>query len=158
MIKMFSLPMPPSINHYYGHSVTRDKKPLIYILPRGKWYRQQVYFLTCNKISKINNPFFGVPLYVHIKFYPRNEIRDIDNPLKCLFDSLTKANIWKDDRYIRKCFLEFSEKPNSKNYLEISICNDLEEFKSFIIEKLFPEDEKAPAIFEHKIKREILTK
>ena len=53
MISTFQLPMPPSINHYYGHCVTRDKKPRIYIMPKGLWYRQQVYFLTANKIKKL---------------------------------------------------------------------------------------------------------
>ena len=87
MISTFQLPMPPSINHYYGHCVTRDKKPRIYIMPKGLWYRQQVYFLTANKIKKLDNPFWDVPLYAYIKFFPRYTGRDIDNPLKCLFDA-----------------------------------------------------------------------
>ena len=134
MLKTFSFPMPPSINHYYGHAVnSRTKKSIIYILPKGIWYRQQVYFLTCNKIRKINNPFYTDKLYIHIKFFPKSPLRDIDNPLKCLFDAITHSQIWKDDRQIRICLLEFNDKTSSKDYLNITICNDVSEYLDYIM-------------------------
>ena len=116
MISTFQLPMPPSINHYYGHCVTRDKKPRIYIMPKGLWYRQQVYFLTANKIKKL------------------------DNPLKCLFDALTKNHIWKDDKQVKKLYICWHDKSCSKNNLEISICNDKSEYYRFLLDKIM-EDE-----------------
>ena len=155
MISTFQLPMPPSINHYYGHCVTRDKKPRIYIMPKGLWYRQQVYFLTmpkglwyrqqvyfltANKIKKLDNPFWDVPLYAYIKFFPRYTGRDIDNPLKCLFDALTKNHIWKDDKQVKKLFICWHDKSCSKNNLEISICNDKSEYYKFLQDKIM-EDE-----------------
>ena len=136
MISTIQLPMPPSINDYYSITKNRQGTPIVYIKPKGKWYRQQVYFTTCTKFKKVDNPFWVNRLYIYIKFYPRNLIRDIDNPLKCLFDSITHAHIWKDDRYVRKCFLDFADKPSSRNYLELSICNDFEEYKEFIINKI----------------------
>ena len=142
MISTFQLPMPPSINHYYGHCVTRDKKPRIYIMPKGLWYRQQVYFLTANKIKKLDNPFWDVPLYAYIKFFPRYTGRDIDNPLKCLFDALTKNHIWKDDKQVKKLFICWHDKSCSKNNLEISICNDKSEYYRFLLNKIM-EDEDA---------------
>lgn len=145
MISTIQLPMPPSINDYYSITKNRQGTPIVYIKPKGKWYRDQVYMITCNKFKKVDNPFWTNRLYLYIKFFPRNLIRDIDNPLKCLFDSITHAHIWKDDRYIRKCFLEFSEKPHRKNFLEISICNDIEEYKDFIIKKIIEDIDTEPA-------------
>ena len=95
-----------------------------------------------NKIKKLDNPFWDVPLYVYIKFYPRRTNRDIDNPLKCLFDALTKNRIWKDDKQVKKLFICWHDKSCSKNNLEISICNDKSEYYKFLLDKIM-EDEDA---------------
>jgi len=41
---------------------------------------------------------------------PDNRIHDIDNVLKCLFDSLTHAEFWEDDCFVRKLSMDYVEK------------------------------------------------
>ena len=103
----FELPIPPSVNHYYGHCYNMQKKKVVvYIKPEGKLYRQKVYFLTANKVPKINNPLYTAKVvYVIIKFNPASPLRDIDNPFKCLFDAITHNHLWHDDRQVKKMYI-----------------------------------------------------
>lgn len=133
-----TLPMPPSVNHYYGHCYNHSTKQVqIYIKPAGKSYRLKVYYLAANKISKLHNPFQTAPiLFVMIKYNPKSALRDIDNPLKCLLDAMTHNKIWNDDRQVKMCFLEQSLKTSMKDDLNIMITDTFDDFKEEILERL----------------------
>ena len=71
-----------------------------------------------------------------IKYNPKSPLRDIDNPLKCLFDALTHNKIWNDDRQVKMCFLEQSLKTSIKDDLNIMITDTFDDFKEEILERL----------------------
>lgn len=86
------LPYPPTINHYYG---VRGKAR--FIKPEGVEFRKLVDRNVKDKKHKI---ILGdVEIVIQI-IPPDKRKRDIDNVLKALLDSLTKAGIWKDDSQI----------------------------------------------------------
>lgn len=132
------LPIPPSVNHYYGHCYNMQKKKVVvYIKPKGKLYRQKVYFLTANKVPKINNPLYTAKaVYVIIKFNPASPLRDIDNPFKCLFDAITHNHLWHDDRQVKKMYVEMSEKTSVKDNLEMTVTDEIDTFINDVIDRL----------------------
>ncbi len=88
-----TLPWPPSINHYY----LRMRSGII-ISKKGISYRDLTFF-TCRSIDEsfINNERLSMLIYA---YPPDKRRRDLDNPLKCLLDSLQKAKVYKDDAQI----------------------------------------------------------
>ncbi len=40
-------------------------------------------------------------------FPPDNRIRDLDNYNKALFDALTNAGVWEDDRQVKRMLVEW---------------------------------------------------
>lgn len=102
-----ALPFPPSVNNYYG--ITCNARiPHKYIKERGRLYREEVVKIIKEKELELRA---NVPLYVHVTLTPPdNRVHDIDNILKCLFDSLSHANFWDDDKYVRKLSMDYVEK------------------------------------------------
>lgn len=108
---LFSLPFPPSINSYYGHTcigkAIRQAVAKIYIKDKGREYRKDVIEIIKNKKLDIKA---NVPLEVTITLTPPdNRVHDIDNVLKGLFDSLTHAEFWEDDKWVRKLTMDYRE-------------------------------------------------
>lgn len=94
MSYQISLPYPPTVNHYYGHS----KSGRVYLREAGKQYRKDV--ATVVAMSK-RKRFEGARVAVHAIIYaPDRRRRDLDNTGKALFDSITHAGIWDDDSQI----------------------------------------------------------
>jgi len=111
---LIALPFPPSVNSYYGTTCIGGtiKRPHVYIKERGRLYREKVI-----EIIKLKNLelMANVPLSVTIEITPPdNRIHDIDNILKCLFDSLKHARFWEDDEYVRKLAMSYVEKEDYK--------------------------------------------
>jgi crossover junction endodeoxyribonuclease RusA len=102
MLVTFTIPYPPSVNHLYGRSKWGGE----YIKPEGK----QFYALTAMLISKHSNAFPSQRLSVTIKMHPPDKRkRDLDNVLKAILDSVTKANVWTDDNQIDRLLIERAE-------------------------------------------------
>lgn len=102
---LLRLPFPPSVNDYYGIACN-GRAPRKYIKERGKLYRQTVLEIIQAKDLEIRA---NVPLFVTLTLTPPdNRTHDIDNTLKCLFDSITLANFWQDDSYIRKLLIDYA--------------------------------------------------
>lgn len=96
MIKL-KLPLPPTINHYYG---VRGKRR--FIRPAGTEYRKEV----ADIVSEIGIKTLEGRLSVFIAIWPSNRIRqDLDNRLKALQDALTHAGVWEDDSQIDELHL-----------------------------------------------------
>lgn len=103
------LPLPPSLNNYYGHHC-KFNHVTPYIKTKGKEYRKDVleYVLANNLQLRAN-----VALSVKIIFTPKsNHRQDVDNVLKCLLDSLTEAEVYDDDSLIYSLSIE--KRPPSK--------------------------------------------
>lgn len=106
------LPYPPSVNNYWSTTCIggKIKRPHIYIKERGRLYREEVIKIIREKDLEL---MANVPLSVTIVITPPdNRTRDIDNILKSLFDSLSHARFWEDDRYVRKLAMSYNEKEN----------------------------------------------
>ena len=93
-----TLPYPPSVNHYWKTRVLRRGAryvPQVYVSPDGQRYQRTV----AQVLDGV--PRFNGQLRVQILVQPPDgRARDIDNVLKCLLDSLTKAGVWHDDQQI----------------------------------------------------------
>jgi len=71
----------------------------MFINQKGVSYRQLVNLVVKKEYPKHNT--IDKPVKVKIDFYPPDKRkRDVDNVLKCLLDSLTKANVYRDDSLI----------------------------------------------------------
>ena len=104
---LIALPFPPSVNNYYGVTCN-GKIPHKYIKERGRLYREEVIKIIREKGLELHA---NVPLHVELVLTPPdNRIHDIDNVLKCLFDSLSHANFWVDDKYVRSLSVSYVEK------------------------------------------------
>jgi crossover junction endodeoxyribonuclease RusA len=114
----FTLPVPPSINGYYGH-IAKGNRVIKYIKKEGKEYRKFViHWCIRNKMQLRAN----LPLQMDIKYYFKDKRkRDLDNPLKSLLDALTHAEVYEDDDLIQKMTIEkFYDKENPRVEITIS--------------------------------------
>lgn len=88
------LSYPPSVNNYYGS----NRFGAIYIKAAGKEHIAD----TDSRFKESGLPGAGDSrLFVIVELYGRSRrAYDIDNPMKCLLDSCTKACMWNDDSQI----------------------------------------------------------
>lgn len=93
-----TLPYPPSVNHYWKSRVVRKGTrfvPSVYVSDVGQEYQRTVKRLLDGV------PRFTGQLRVQMLVQsPDGRARDLDNILKCLLDSLTKAGVWHDDSQV----------------------------------------------------------
>ena len=88
-----TLPYPPTVNTYY-----RNVKGKTLISEKGREYRKAVADQVL--IQRAAKAYAG-RLGVLVEAYPPDKrSRDLDNILKSLLDSLTKAGVWADDSQI----------------------------------------------------------
>ena len=122
------LPFPPSANTYWRYAQFKNMKyPMFMISKKGREYTSHV-----TRVIQQNNlvgAFFnGEYLQVEIELFPPDlRKRDIDNYNKGLFDSLTKAKYWKDDKQVKKLIVEMKEKRKG-GYIHVVI-SQLEGFE-----------------------------
>lgn len=89
----FTLPYPPSINHYY----IRSSKGRVVLGDKGKSYRKDAAWLLHRYRGACKDKRLVVTINV---FPPDSRKRDIDNILKCILDSLQYAQVYDDDNQI----------------------------------------------------------
>jgi crossover junction endodeoxyribonuclease RusA len=87
------LPWPPTVNNYYRHTARG-----VYISRKGAAFTRKVE-------EEIHEQGLSLELdhslYVEVVMFPPDRrIRDLDNHMKALQDSLTKAKVWEDDSLI----------------------------------------------------------
>ncbi len=113
---LLHLPLPPLLNNYYGLACN-GRMPRKYVKEAGKEYRATVleYIQKKDLVLRAN-----IPMFVSIVITPTPKGCDIDAVQKCLFDSLTEAEFWQDDSYIRKMLVEFAP-PTTKGSLLVHI-------------------------------------
>ena len=91
--RRFAVPLPPSLNHYYRKDEWGNPK----VSKKGKGYRLMILERVLRgQIPRVGNGLVAM----HIEFHPHPQGGDIDNYDKCLFDALTHADAWNDDRQV----------------------------------------------------------
>ena len=101
---LLKIPWPPSVNHYYDNAQRRTRTGKTYMARklsnRAIAYHTEVFALA--KEAKIDG-FGGANVSMSLEFYPPdNRVRDADNTLKAIQDSLVKAFVLNDDRQIKE--------------------------------------------------------
>lgn len=87
-----TLPLPPTVNHYYCRQGNRT-----FIGSKGLKFRKQVAEIVAEAGHK---PLQG-RLSLFAAIFPANRIKqDLDNRSKALQDALTHAGVWLDDEQI----------------------------------------------------------
>lgn len=90
---VLNLPLPPSINHYWGQSGHRR-----YVSKTGVAFKEAV----SNYVAEYNVPKLGnARLEFQVTLYPRDRRKqDIDNRIKALWDALAEAGVFDNDEQI----------------------------------------------------------
>lgn len=86
------LPIPPTINHYYGLMPRGRGK---YITKSGKKFREDVAWVMSTK-----KQFGDAPLAVFIQWFMPSNRGDVDNRIKPLLDALQHAGTFDDDKQV----------------------------------------------------------
>ena len=92
------LTYPPSVNSYYD-KWSEGNRVEVRVAKPGMAYRAEVLRY---KLETLKNPKpLTCRLSMEVQLWaPDRRKRDIDNPLKCLFDSLEYAQVFQDDEQI----------------------------------------------------------
>ena len=117
MLKLI-LKYPPSVNQYWRSKIVTSKyKPPfinVYISSKGIQFKEDVLYDTIKQ--KVYNKRISHNIRVIVFLYPPDKrIRDVDNPMKALLDSLGKkgAKVYLDDSQIKDLRIIMKE-PNPK--------------------------------------------
>lgn len=101
---VLSLPYPPSVNHYWDHTVimSKGKRPraIRYLSKRAKKYRTRIEEMVREQLGEPPNLKDRLAVIVHEHYGPDGKPQDIDNCLKPLFDSLEHAGVYANDSQI----------------------------------------------------------
>lgn len=106
------LPLPPSLNHYYGKTKTGD----LYLTADGRRYRDIVKWTAKGQSVGESNVRMDV-----IMAMPNKGRRDVDNYLKCLFDALAKAKVYADDKQVFDLHVIKMLDPEKKGFFMVMI-------------------------------------
>lgn len=90
---VLNLPLPPSINHYWGQVGHRR-----FVSKAGKLFKEQV----SDYVAEYNVPKLGTArLEFEVILYPKDKRKqDIDNRIKALWDALADAGVFDNDEQI----------------------------------------------------------
>ena len=90
---VLNLPLPPSVNHYWGQSGHRR-----YVSKAGVEFKEQV----SNYVAEYSVPKLGTArLQMQVTLYPRDRRKqDIDNRIKALWDALADSGVFDNDEQI----------------------------------------------------------
>jgi len=92
----------PTVNNYYSHT-----RRGIYISKRGKAYLNTVISDVREQAPDVYIDY-KISLTVYM-FPPDRRVRDLDNYLKAMQDSVTKSGFWEDDSLIDQLFVKRGE-------------------------------------------------
>jgi crossover junction endodeoxyribonuclease RusA len=96
--RVYELPYPPSVNHYWRHVGRRTL-----ISREGRRYRERVCGLL---LSRCEPPMRGRLQVSIVVFQPNRRAIDLDNRLKGLLDSLEHAGVYENDSQIDRLVIE----------------------------------------------------
>jgi crossover junction endodeoxyribonuclease RusA len=91
MIKL-ALPLPPSVNHYYGRRGSRT-----FMSKSGQAFIEAVWFEFC----RVPRRKLQGAIRMHVVIHPASKRRmDLDNRLKALQDAMERAGVYDNDSQI----------------------------------------------------------
>lgn len=90
---VLNLPLPPSVNHYWGQSGHRR-----YVSKAGVAFKEAV----SDYVAEYRVPKLGTArLEMQVTLYPKDRRKqDIDNRIKALWDALADAGVFDNDEQI----------------------------------------------------------
>ena len=101
----YTLPWPPSVNHYWRR-VLIGGKPRTLLSKEGREFKQTAVGAVLQQRRGPSAPLSG-RLAIAVTLFPPDRRRyDLDNRLKAVLDSLTEARVWEDDRHVKIIHLE----------------------------------------------------
>ena len=110
-----TLPFPPSVNTYW-----RNTRKGVLISASGRSFRSNAIGAVYEQLKRRPQPI-TVNVAVTVMLYPPDKrARDLDNYLKAVFDSLTHAGVWRDDKQIKRIEVEWGE-VTKRGRLDITI-------------------------------------
>ena len=102
-----TLPLPPSVNHYWRHVVVRGRVRVL-VSAEGREYKRTAGLLAIGQgVRKLHGP-----VSVSGTVYMARRGCDLDNRLKVAFDVL-KGIAWTDDRQVAR--LAFTRELDPRN-------------------------------------------
>ena len=99
-----TLPFPPSVNTYW-----RNTRKGVLISASGRCFRSNAFAAVLEQLKRHPQPITVNVQVAVLLFPPDKRQRDLDNYLKALFDSLTYAGVWGDDRQIKRFTVEWGQ-------------------------------------------------
>ena len=99
-----TLPFPPSVNTYW-----RNTRKGVLISASGRSFRSNAIGDIMEQVKKAPKPITVDVEVMVILYPPTRQSRDLDNYLKALFDSMTYAGIWVDDKQVKRFTVEWGE-------------------------------------------------
>ena len=99
---VLNLPLPPSVNHYWGQHGHRR-----YVSKAGVLFKEQV----SDYIAEYKVPKLGTArIEMQVTLYPKDRRKqDIDNRIKALWDALADAGVFDNDEQIDVLHIERGE-------------------------------------------------
>jgi crossover junction endodeoxyribonuclease RusA len=99
---VLNLPLPPSVNHYWGTHGHRR-----YVSKAGVLFKEQV----SDYVAEYRVPKLGAArLEMKVVLYPKDRRKqDIDNRIKALWDALADAGVFDNDEQIDVLMVERGE-------------------------------------------------
>jgi crossover junction endodeoxyribonuclease RusA len=96
-----TLPLAPSINHYWGM-----RGHMKYLTAKAKTFRQEVLMELVKHEQRFGDDPVSVSITIH---FPDKRRRDIDNPIKATLDALCIAGLFTDDSQVDKLMVQRGE-------------------------------------------------
>ena len=104
------LPFPPSVNTYWRLHTKGPMRGRVLISEKGRAYKSNVRRAVIEQLRalpKASSAFADVDI---VLYPPDYRARDIDNFNKAIFDALTYASVWVDDKQVKRLVVEWGEK------------------------------------------------
>jgi crossover junction endodeoxyribonuclease RusA len=118
---VLNLPLPPSVNHYWGQHGHRR-----YVSKAGVAFKEQVNaYVLEYKVPRLGT----ARLEFQVTLYPKDRRKqDIDNRIKALWDALAEAGVFDNDEQIDVLIVNRGEiKKNGGCLVMIDIIDKIEE-------------------------------
>ncbi|WP_250387575.1 RusA family crossover junction endodeoxyribonuclease [Escherichia coli] len=101
------LPFPPSVNTYWRHPNKGAFAGKSLISAAGRKFQSAACAAIVEQLRRLPKPTSAPAAVEIVLFPPDNRIRDLDNYNKALFDALTHAGVWEDDRQVKRMLVEW---------------------------------------------------
>ena len=117
---LMALPWPPSVNSYWRSIMSGPLAGRVLISERGREYRKRVAECALEQRVPVGSLSGRLAIDIHA-MPPDRRIRDLDNLLKGLLDSLVHAGVLRDDSDIDDLRIRrFEIRPGGEVQLRIS--------------------------------------